>query len=252
MFMLDRVADLVVLSAHPGVIFIAVSVESCKGLETFLRFAVVDEPSVISLMYGQSRSKGKSAYLGDSGNSMINNASTTAGIHWIPKLRRHCIESSSAKFSFVPKVVQDATSAPMPSMNCCSAVTLPRIEGCAISAWYSGIIITKKPTPIPAITRPAYKYLHILRCRLQRTAEEKDDGASKDGETTAEIVTSRASKGSTEEGAACEHGDHSTLLGFGGIEARFEIGRCDYACDDAEVITVEDGADGGEDRDQEL
>lgn len=50
--MLDRVADLVVLGAHPGVIFIAVSVQSGESLETFLRFAVVDEPSVTSLVYG--------------------------------------------------------------------------------------------------------------------------------------------------------------------------------------------------------
>ena len=79
--MLDRVADLVVLGAHPGVVFIAVSVESSESLEAFLRFAVVDQPSAISLVHGQGRINDRHAYLGDSGNNIINNASTTAGMH---------------------------------------------------------------------------------------------------------------------------------------------------------------------------
>lgn len=162
MLVFDRVADLVVLGAHPRVVFVAMGVKSRESLEAFLRLAVVDEPSANKASAQSPKPTKKlsseQAYLGDSGNNIINNASTTAGTICIPKLRRHCIESSSAKFLFVPKVVQLATSAPIPSINCCSAVTLPRIEGCAISAWYSGMIITKNPTPTPAITRPAYRY----------------------------------------------------------------------------------------------
>ena len=80
--MLDRVADLVVLGAHPGIIFIAVGVESSESLEALLRFAVVDEPSATSLTYSRRPIiSDKHAYLGDSGNNIINSASTTAGIH---------------------------------------------------------------------------------------------------------------------------------------------------------------------------
>lgn len=44
---LDGVADLVVLGAHPGVVFVAVGVQSGESLEAFLGLAVVDEPSVM-------------------------------------------------------------------------------------------------------------------------------------------------------------------------------------------------------------
>lgn len=110
-------------------------VQSGESLEAFLGFAVVDEPSGENVSTRSNpRLHGKISYLGDSGNSMINNASTTAGMTCIPKANLHCIELSSAKFAFVPNVVHDATSAPIPSINCCNAVTLPLIEGCAISA----------------------------------------------------------------------------------------------------------------------
>jgi hypothetical protein len=42
---LNRVADLVVLGAHPCVVFVAMGVQSSESLKTFLGFAVVDEPS---------------------------------------------------------------------------------------------------------------------------------------------------------------------------------------------------------------
>lgn len=53
--MLDRVANLVVLGAHPGVVFVAVGVQSGESLEAFLRFAVVDEPSVVLSVHGQDQ-----------------------------------------------------------------------------------------------------------------------------------------------------------------------------------------------------
>ena len=47
MFMLhcDVVLDLVELGSYPGVVFVAVGVESSEGFETFLGVAVVDEPT---------------------------------------------------------------------------------------------------------------------------------------------------------------------------------------------------------------
>jgi hypothetical protein len=96
---LDRVADLVVLGAHPSVVFVAVGVQSSKSLEAFLGFAVVDEPSGENVStFPKPDLDSKGSNLGDSGNSMINNASTTAGMTCIPKANLHCIESSSAKF----------------------------------------------------------------------------------------------------------------------------------------------------------
>ena len=135
MFVVDRVAELVVLGSHPGILLVAVGVEFGERFEALLGLAVVDEPSERVLVVDPGLDVVlRNLYLGDSGKNMISSPRTTAGMTWIPKLRRHCIESSSEKFLFVPNVVQEATKAPIPSMNCCSAVTLPRIEGCAISA----------------------------------------------------------------------------------------------------------------------
>lgn len=92
----------------------------------------------------------------------------------------------------------------------------------------------------------------ILSGGLEGAAEDEDDGASEDGEATAEIVACWASEGGSEESAACEDGDDGAFLGFGWVEARFEVGGGDYAGDDAEVVAIEDGAEGGEDGDQEL
>jgi hypothetical protein len=50
----------------------------------------------------------------------------------------------------------------------------------------------------------------------------------------------------------CEDGDNGSLFGSGGVESSFEVWRGDDAGDHTEVIAVEDGADGGEDGDQEL
>ena len=113
----DGVLDLVELGTHPGVVLIAVSVEFGERCQSFAGLSVVDEPSN-TCQSTVTRHRWQSAYLGDSGKSMIKRARTPAGMIWIPKLRRHCIALSSGKFLFVPKVVQDATSAPMPSMNC--------------------------------------------------------------------------------------------------------------------------------------
>lgn len=52
---LDGVADLVVLGAHPGVVFVAVGVQSGESLEAFLGLAVIDEPSVTLSVYGQDQ-----------------------------------------------------------------------------------------------------------------------------------------------------------------------------------------------------
>jgi hypothetical protein len=52
---LDRVADLVILGAHPSVIFVAVGMEPGKSLETFLGLAVVDEPSAVTSAYNQNQ-----------------------------------------------------------------------------------------------------------------------------------------------------------------------------------------------------
>jgi len=48
--MLDRVSDLVVLGTHPRVMLIAVGVEFRKRLKAFVGFAMVDEPSEMSLV----------------------------------------------------------------------------------------------------------------------------------------------------------------------------------------------------------
>lgn len=182
---------------------------------------------------------------------MINNASTTAGIHWIPKLRRHCIESSSAKFSFVPKSSRrnKRSNAQHKLLQRSNATTNRRVRNLSLVQRDDH---DQEPNTDSRDHATSIEVFHILRCGLQRAAEDEDDGASEDGETTAEIVTSWTGESGSEESAACEDGDHGAFLGFGGIEARFEVGRGDYACDDAEVITVEDRADGGEDRDQEL
>lgn len=217
--MLDRVADLVVLSAHPGVIFIAVSVESCKGLETFLRFAVVDEPSVISLMYGQSRSKRQECIpwrLWEQHDQQCEHHSRyTLDPQAKTPLHRVVIR----------KILIRAESRPRRNKRSNAQHELLQRRNTATDRRVRNLRLVQRNNhnqEANTNTRDhasSIQVFHILRCSLQRTAEEKDDGASKDGETTAEIVTSRASKGSTEEGAACEHGDHSTLLGFGGIEA---------------------------------
>lgn len=116
-FVCNGVLDLVELGAYPGVVFVAMSVESGERRQSFAGLSVVDEPSDVC-QYIAAHHKCQSAYLGDSGKSMIKRARTPAGMIWIPKLRRHCIALSSGKFLFVPKVVQDATSAPIPNMNC--------------------------------------------------------------------------------------------------------------------------------------
>jgi hypothetical protein len=44
-FVVDRVADLVVLGSHPGVLLITMGVEFCERFEAKIGLAVVDEPS---------------------------------------------------------------------------------------------------------------------------------------------------------------------------------------------------------------
>lgn len=92
----------------------------------------------------------------------------------------------------------------------------------------------------------------ILSGGLECSAEDEDHGAGENGQAAAKIVACWAGEGGSEEGAAGEDGDDGAFLSFGGIEARFEVGRGNYAGDDTEVVAVEDGAEGGEDRDQEL
>ena len=89
----------------------------------------------------------------------------------------------------------------------------------------------------------------ILRGGLQRAAEDEDYAAGEDGQAPAEIVACGACEEGSEEGAAGEDGYDGAFLGFGWVEARFEVGGGDYACDDAEVVAVKNGADGGEDGD---
>lgn len=252
MFMLDRIADLVVLSAHPGVIFVAVGVESCKSLEALLGFTVVDEPSVISLVYGQSRSRRQECIprrLREQHNQQREHHSRNT-LDPQAKTPLHRV--------VIRKILIRAESRPRRNKRSNAQHELLQRRNTATDRRVRNLRLVQRNNHNQEANTNARDHassiqvFNILRCSLQRTAEEEDDGASKNGETTAEIVASRASKGSPEEGAAREDGDHGTLLGFGGIEARFEVGRCDYACDDAEVITVEDRADGGEDRDQEL
>jgi hypothetical protein len=45
MLVLDRVADLVVLGAHPRVVFVAVGMQSGESLESFLRLSMINKPS---------------------------------------------------------------------------------------------------------------------------------------------------------------------------------------------------------------
>jgi hypothetical protein len=96
---------------------------------------------------------------------------------------------------------------------------------------------------------PGVQVFDILRGGLQGAAEDEDYAAGEDGQAPAEIVACGACEGGSEEGAAGEDGYYGAFLGFVGIEARFEVGGGDYAGDDAEVVAVEDGADGGEDGD---
>jgi hypothetical protein len=44
-FVVDRVADLIVLGSDPGVFFVAMGMEFGEGFETLFGLAVVDEPS---------------------------------------------------------------------------------------------------------------------------------------------------------------------------------------------------------------
>jgi hypothetical protein len=44
-FVVDRVADLIVFGSHPSVFFVAMGVEFGEGFEALFGLAVVDEPS---------------------------------------------------------------------------------------------------------------------------------------------------------------------------------------------------------------
>jgi hypothetical protein len=83
-FVVDRVADLVVLGADPGILFVAMGVEFGESFEAKVGLAVVDEPSgnllvmdsfeiLLSLGLG-------GIYLGDSGKNMMSSPKTTAGM----------------------------------------------------------------------------------------------------------------------------------------------------------------------------
>lgn len=99
---------------------------------------------------------------------------------------------------------------------------------------------------------PGIEVLQRLRASLQPAAEDEDDGADEDCQTTSKVISCWAGEHGPEEGAAREDGDYSSLFGARGFESRLEIWRCDDSGNHAEVVAIEDRAHGGEDRDQEL
>lgn len=94
---------------------------------------------------------------------------------------------------------------------------------------------------------------------LDSAANEEDDGASHDCQTTSELVTGRASQAGTEEGAGRESRNHAAtkialsaqgsrgvggqvlglLLGAAGLEAFDVVGAANDTSDDAEIVAEE-------------
>lgn len=90
-------------------------------------------------------------------------------------------------------------------------------------------------------------------CRgLKSAADTEDNSSKKNSETAAKIVSSRAGEHGAEESAASEDRHYSPLLRRSGHEARLEVGRSHDSSDDAEIISIEDGADRGENGDEKL
>ena len=75
----DGLLDLLVLSKHERVVQIAMRMQLCQNLVSFLGLAVINEPSVSSSVSVVSVVNGASTYLGDSGKSKIKAARMTAG-----------------------------------------------------------------------------------------------------------------------------------------------------------------------------
>ena len=98
----------------------------------------------------------------------------------------------------------------------------------------------------------AVKVIQTLCTRLQRTTNNEDDRPHQHRLLPAQPVTARSGKTGAHERAAREDGNHSAFLGFTGGELVLEVFGGHYTGDDAEVVTEEGGAQGGEETDQEL
>jgi len=75
----DGLLDLLVLSKHERVVQISMRMQFCQNLVSFLSLAVINEPSVFSLVFVVSVVDSALIYLGDSGKSKIKAARTIAG-----------------------------------------------------------------------------------------------------------------------------------------------------------------------------
>ena len=91
-----------------------------------------------------------------------------------------------------------------------------------------------------------------LRARLQRTTEEKDDSADEDGPFPAQTVSRRGSAERTEKSTAGENRDDSTDLSGIIAELVGEVLGGNDLGNDAQIVTVGEGAQGGKHTDQPL
>lgn len=118
----------------------------------------------------------------------------------------------------------------MPSMNCCSAVTRPRMLGWQSSAWYMGTTIVVKPTLFQSARLLLYvvatweclpntgqgssriQVVDVTRTGLQGTAQTEDDSPDEDSQLAAKSIARRAGEERAYEGSAREDGHDSAAV----------------------------------------
>lgn len=110
----------------------------------------------------------------------------------------------------------------------------------------------QKPHTQPGNQPPRVQIPQPLRARLQRAADEEDDGADEHRLLAAEPVTAGPGQPGADEGAAREDGHHRAFLRIRRLEEILEVDGGDDAGDDAEIVAEERRAEGGEEADQEL
>lgn len=229
----DGFLNLLVLGANPGVVDISVGVKLGKRLEALLRLTMVDQPT---RRLGEEHDEDTEDDSGDVLDTQRDTPLPAVVVGEVVAAESNPGRDESTDTQHELLEGGDTTT----DAGVCKLGLVQRDDH------------DEETNTETSDGTTSVEVVEVHGTSLETTAEQEEDATDEDCHTTTELVTGNTSKTRTEEGSSGEDRDDGTSFVVGRVEFGNE-GLCtDGAGNDTQVITVEDGADGGKHGHQEL